>query len=88
MTNKKYLNRWNRSLQNNYGKPTITLVKGKGVLVTDADGKTYMDFLGGCSGLGRRVVRAGWFGWRIHGDLGPPQSSTHFDKSEIGWDRL
>ena len=47
MTNKKYLNRWNRSLQNNYGKPPITLVKGKGVLVTDADGKTYMDFLGG-----------------------------------------
>jgi len=47
MTNKKYLNRWDRSLQNNYGKPTITLVKGKGVLVTDADGKSYMDFLGG-----------------------------------------
>ena len=47
MTNKKYLNRWNRSLQNNYAKPAITLVKGKGVLVTDADGKTYMDFLGG-----------------------------------------
>jgi acetylornithine aminotransferase len=47
MTNKKYLNRWDRSLQNNYGKPAITLVKGKGLLVTDADGKTYMDFLGG-----------------------------------------
>ena len=47
MTNKKYLNRWDRSLQNNYGKPSITLVKGKGVLVTDADGKSYMDFLGG-----------------------------------------
>jgi len=47
MTNKKYLNRWDRSLQNNYGKPTITLVKGQGVLVTDADGETYMDFLGG-----------------------------------------
>jgi acetylornithine aminotransferase len=47
MTNKKYLNRWNSSLQNNYGKPLITLVKGKGLLVTDADGKTYMDFLGG-----------------------------------------
>jgi acetylornithine aminotransferase len=47
MTNKKYLNRWDRSLQNNYGKPAIALVKGKGVLVTDADGKTYMDFLGG-----------------------------------------
>jgi len=47
MTNKKYLNRWHRSLQNNYGKPSIALVKGKGILVTDADGKNYMDFLGG-----------------------------------------
>ena len=47
MTNKAYLNRWDRSLQNNYGQPSITLVKGKGILVTDADGKTYMDFLGG-----------------------------------------
>jgi len=47
MTNKKYLNRWDTSLQGNYGKPAITLVKGKGVLVTDADGKTYLDFLGG-----------------------------------------
>jgi len=34
-------------MQNNYGKPSITLVKGKGVLVTDVDGKTYLDFLGG-----------------------------------------
>ena len=47
MTNKTYLNRWDRSLQNNYGKPSITLVKGKGILVTDADGKIYLDFLGG-----------------------------------------
>jgi len=47
MTNKKYVNRWQRSLQNNYGQPTIALVKGNGLLVTDADGKIYMDFLGG-----------------------------------------
>ena len=47
MTNAKFLNRWDSSLQNNYGKPSITLVKGKGILVTDADGMTYMDFLGG-----------------------------------------
>jgi len=47
MTNNKYLGRWDSSLQNNYGKPSIALVKGKGILVTDADGKTYMDFLGG-----------------------------------------
>jgi len=47
MTNKRYLERWSNSLQNNYGAPSITLVKGKGILVTDADGKIYMDFLGG-----------------------------------------
>ena len=47
MTNKKYLKRWDNSLQNNYGKPSIALVKGKGIVVTDADGNTYLDFLGG-----------------------------------------
>jgi len=47
MTNKKYISRWNVSVQNNYGKPSIALVQGKGIVVTDADGKTYMDFLGG-----------------------------------------
>ena len=47
MTNNKYLSRWDSSLQNNYGKPAITLVKGKGIVVTDADGKSYLDFLGG-----------------------------------------
>jgi acetylornithine aminotransferase len=47
MTNKRYLERWSNSLQNNYGAPSITLVKGKGILATDADGKIYMDFLGG-----------------------------------------
>ena len=47
MSNKKFLTRWDNSLQNNYGKPAITLVKGKGIVVTDANGKTYLDFLGG-----------------------------------------
>jgi len=47
MTNKKMLNRWNSVLQNNYGTPSIALTKGKGILVTDADGKMYLDFLGG-----------------------------------------
>jgi len=47
MSNAEYLDRWEASIQNNYGKPSITLVKGKGVLVTDASGKTYLDFLGG-----------------------------------------
>jgi acetylornithine aminotransferase len=47
MTNKKYLKRWDSSLQNNYGKPSIALVQGKGIVVTDADGNNYLDFLGG-----------------------------------------
>ena len=47
MTNKKMLNRWSSVVQNNYGSPTIALVKGKGIVVTDADGKQYLDFLGG-----------------------------------------
>ena len=47
MTNKTIINRWKSSVQNNYGTPSIALVKGKGLVVTDADGKQYLDFLGG-----------------------------------------
>jgi acetylornithine aminotransferase len=47
MTNKKMLNRWNSVVQNNYGTPSIALIKGKGIVVTDADGNIYLDFLGG-----------------------------------------
>ena len=47
MSNNRYLKRWDNSVQNNYGKPSIALVKGKGIVVTDADGKSYLDFLGG-----------------------------------------
>jgi acetylornithine aminotransferase len=47
MTNEKMLNRWNSVVQNNYGTPSIALVKGKGIVVTDVDGKQYLDFLGG-----------------------------------------
>ena len=47
MTNKTMINRWHNSVQNNYGSPSIALVKGKGIVVTDADGKQYLDFLGG-----------------------------------------
>jgi acetylornithine aminotransferase len=47
MRNKIFAKRWYKSIQNNYGVPAITLVKGKGIIVQDADGKTYLDFLGG-----------------------------------------
>ncbi len=38
---------WGKTLQPNYGTPPISLVRGKGVIVYDADGKKYLDFLGG-----------------------------------------
>ncbi|MEN9687713.1 MAG: hypothetical protein RL381_725 [Actinomycetota bacterium] len=41
------MKRWQRSIQNNYGTPTIELVSGKGSIVKDADGKSYLDFLAG-----------------------------------------
>jgi len=34
-------------MQNNYGQPSITLTSGKGIFVTDENGKKYLDFLGG-----------------------------------------
>jgi len=41
------MKRWQRSIQDNYGTPTIELVSGKGSVVTDASGNTYLDFLAG-----------------------------------------
>lgn len=39
--------RWSDVMQNNYGEPSITLTSGKGIFVTDENGKKYLDFLGG-----------------------------------------
>ncbi len=47
MSNKTIITQWKNSVQNNYGTPSVALVKGKGIVVTDADGKQYLDFLGG-----------------------------------------
>ena len=38
---------WKKSLQSNYGTPTIELVSGKGATVKDAKGLIYLDFLAG-----------------------------------------
>lgn len=38
---------WSDVMQNNYGAPSITLTWGKGLVVTDINGKRYLDFLGG-----------------------------------------
>ncbi|QZL07046.1 acetylornithine transaminase [Streptomyces sp. BHT-5-2] len=39
--------RWQGALMHNFGTPRIPLVRGEGVTVHDADGRTYLDFLGG-----------------------------------------
>jgi len=39
--------RWSKALMPTYGQPTINLVKGKGCVVTDAQGNSYLDMLGG-----------------------------------------
>ena len=47
MKNKDFANLWSENLMANYALPSITLVKGKGSIVFDADGKKYIDMLGG-----------------------------------------
>ncbi|MGW2838790.1 acetylornithine transaminase [Streptomyces sp. NPDC001493] len=47
MTNAELVQRWNHALTDNYGTPQIPLVHGEGARVWDADGKEYLDFVGG-----------------------------------------
>lgn len=39
--------RWRSSLMDNYGTPRLTLVRGEGAHVWDADGNRYLDLVGG-----------------------------------------
>ncbi|MGV9243651.1 acetylornithine transaminase [Streptomyces sp. NPDC003710] len=39
--------RWQGALMNNYGTPRLPLVRGAGTRLWDADGKQYLDFVGG-----------------------------------------
>ncbi|QRZ04482.1 acetylornithine transaminase [Mycolicibacterium austroafricanum] len=41
------LNRWSAVMMNNYGTPPLALAGGDGAVVTDVDGKAYLDLLGG-----------------------------------------
>jgi acetylornithine/N-succinyldiaminopimelate aminotransferase len=41
------MKQWTKSLQANYGTPTIELVSGKGAKVIDSKGNEYLDFLAG-----------------------------------------
>ena len=41
------LERWPGALMNNYGPPSLALVRGAGATVTDEDGRSYVDLHGG-----------------------------------------
>jgi len=41
------LDRWQAVMMDNYGTPALALVAGDGAVVTDADGRSYLDLLGG-----------------------------------------
>lgn len=47
MSNEELTARWQGALMNNYGTPRLPLVRGAGTAVWDADGKRYLDFVGG-----------------------------------------
>ncbi|MEU2585029.1 acetylornithine transaminase [Streptomyces avermitilis] len=46
-TNAELTQRWQGALMNNYGTPRLPLVRGAGTRLWDADGKEYLDFVGG-----------------------------------------
>lgn len=41
------LDRWSAVMMHNYGTPPVALASGQGAVVTDVDGKSYVDLLGG-----------------------------------------
>ncbi|MDT9697613.1 acetylornithine transaminase [Streptomyces sp. P17] len=47
MSNQELTARWQGALMNNYGTPRLPLVRGAGTRLWDADGKQYLDFVGG-----------------------------------------
>ncbi|MFJ5895299.1 acetylornithine transaminase [Streptomyces sp. NPDC093064] len=47
MSNQALAARWQGALMNNYGTPRLALVRGAGAKLWDADGREYVDFVGG-----------------------------------------
>jgi acetylornithine aminotransferase len=47
VSNQELTARWQGALMNNYGTPRLPLVRGEGTKLWDADGKQYLDFVGG-----------------------------------------
>jgi acetylornithine/N-succinyldiaminopimelate aminotransferase len=41
------IEKWQSSVMNTYGPPSLALVRGEGAVVVDETGKSYVDFLGG-----------------------------------------
>ncbi|MGW6458324.1 acetylornithine transaminase [Streptomyces sp. NPDC055078] len=47
MSNQEFARRWQGVMADNYGTPALSLVRGAGATVWDADGTAYTDFVGG-----------------------------------------
>lgn len=47
MSNAEAQRRWQAAVMNNYGTPAVELVRGEGAVVWDADGRSYLDLVGG-----------------------------------------
>jgi acetylornithine aminotransferase len=47
VSNQELTARWQGALMNNYGTPRLPLVRGEGARLWDADGKEYLDLVGG-----------------------------------------
>lgn len=47
MSDQDLLARWKSALMDNYGTPSVALVRGEGATVWDADGKSYVDLYAG-----------------------------------------
>ncbi|RMI34635.1 acetylornithine transaminase [Streptomyces triticirhizae] len=47
MSNESLNARWQAALMDNYGQPRLPLVRGEGARLWDADGREYLDFVGG-----------------------------------------
>ncbi|WP_251092653.1 acetylornithine transaminase [Streptomyces sp. Caat 7-52] len=45
--NQELTQRWQGALMNNYGTPRLPLVRGEGTRLWDAEGREYLDFVGG-----------------------------------------
>lgn len=83
MTTQQLQQRWSGAMMDNYGLPKLALVRGEGAVVHDADGKSYLDLLGGIAvnvlGHGHPAVRAA-----VDRQLGTLGHTSNFYVTEPG----